>query len=98
MTDKAPDGVTKEDDERGDAIMGRLLDQARESYGALGIVAMVIAKDNSFRYFAHGLTHVQINHALAVGIHMNMNGHDKKVAEATAAAAANSQGAADAAE
>lgn len=83
--------------EFGDAVLTRLLDQARESYGAKGIVALVVNEDNSFRYFQHGLTHAQVNNALAVGIHMNMTDHDRKMQAEAARGASESKEAADAA-
>lgn len=85
---RAPDGVA-DAEAFGDAVMTRMLDQARESYGARGIVAMIVNEDNSFRYFTAGLTHAQNNNALAMAIHMNMNDHDKKAAEAALRASEN---------
>jgi hypothetical protein len=87
---RTPDGAAAAA-ERGDAIMQRMLDTAVAEYGAKGLVAMIVNEDNSFRYFQSGLTHAQTNNALAVGIHMNMSDHDRKAAEAAAAARGQSE-------
>lgn len=80
MPKQAPDGVLSAAD--GDTVLQQMSETAVAAYGARGLVTMIVNDDNSFRYFAHGLSHAQINNALAVGIHMNMLDHDKKVAEA----------------
>lgn len=88
-TDTPPDGGNAEQRaERGDAILRRLADAAVADYGAKGVVTMVVFPDHSLRYFQQGLTHAQVNNALAVGIHMNMTEHDRKVAQHQAEQAA----------
>jgi hypothetical protein len=78
---KTPDGVA-DAAENGDAILLKLAEEARVAFGGRGLVTMIVNEDNSFRYFATGLSHAQINNALAMGIHMNMNDHDRKAEEA----------------
>ena len=82
---------------RGDAILQSLVDEAGKAYGAKGLVALIVNEDNSFRYFQHGLTHAQTNNALAVGIHMNMTDHDRKMQAEAARGASENKEAADAA-
>lgn len=50
-----------------------------EEHGLLACVVVVQLPDGSFSMAAHGMNHFAVNHALSLGIHMNLTDHDRQV-------------------